>query len=257
MPSTSTSQRQSESITLRGVGRRFKGGPDVLEGIDLHVPGGQFLALLGPSGCGKSTLLRLIAKLDTETSGTLTSDAEGESHKAFVFQDPTLLPFRTAQANVALPLELQAVPQEQRRQRALAALSRVGLEAAANKYPAELSGGMRMRVSLARALVTEPSLLLLDEPFAALDELTRNKLDDDLRALWLELGMTVIFVTHSIAEALYLAERAVVLGGKPSRILLDHKVELPAERNQDVRIQASFAAESRVLYDALSGPSSS
>jgi len=228
----------------------------VLEGIDLDVPGGQFLAILGPSGCGKSTLLRLIAQLDAQSEGTvfsdpLSNDPGASSRKAFVFQDPTLLPFRTTLGNVALPLELQGIAKPEREARAQRALRRVGLEATDAKYPGELSGGMRMRVSLARALVTEPSLLMLDEPFAALDELTRNKLDDDLRALWLELRMTVIFVTHSIAEALYLGERAVVLGGRPAHIRLDHQVSLPTERTQALRHEARFGAESKTLYDAL------
>ena len=251
MPSSNTGARRGESISLRGVGRRYASGPAVLEGIDLDVPGGQFLAILGPSGCGKSTLLRLIAQLDAQSEGTLASDAEASSRKAFVFQDPTLLAFRTTLGNVALPLELQGMAKPEREARAQQALRRVGLEATGAKYPAELSGGMRMRVSLARALVTEPSLLMLDEPFAALDELTRNKLDDDLRALWLELRMTVIFVTHSIAEALYLGERAVVLGGRPAHIRLDHQVRLPTERTQALRHEARFAAESKTLYDAL------
>jgi NitT/TauT family transport system ATP-binding protein len=236
-------------VRVRGARRVFPGGVVALDGVDLDVAPGEFVALLGPSGCGKSTLLRLIARLDRPDGGEVTADDGGAV--AFVFQDAHLLPWRTVLANVALPLELRGVPPGARLAAARSAIEQVGLADASSRRPAELSGGMRMRVSLARALVTRPRLLLLDEPFAALDELTRARLDDQLRALWLDLGMTVLFVTHSITEAAYLAERAVVFAPRPARIVLDHRVDLPRARSGVTRTEPAFSRESRVLFDAL------
>jgi NitT/TauT family transport system ATP-binding protein len=240
------------AIALEGVHRTFRseagGEVPALAGVDLAVAAGDFVALLGPSGCGKSTLLRLVAGLDRPERGTVRADAV---RVGMVFQDAHLLPWRDVLANVALPLELLGVAAAERRDRAQAAIERVGLGDAARRYPAELSGGMRMRASLARALVTEPRLLLLDEPFAALDELTRMALDDELRRLWREAGLTVLFVTHSIAEAAYLAERVVVLSRRPARVVLDHAVALPAERAAPLRAEPAFARELGVLQEAL------
>ncbi|WP_437596284.1 ABC transporter ATP-binding protein [Sorangium sp. So ce590] len=231
----------------------------VLDGLDLDVAPGAFVALLGPSGCGKSTLLRLVAGLDRADAGAAVVEAEegaggaggARAPIAYVFQDAHLLPWRSVLENTALPLELAGAPVEERRAAARAALLQVGLADAGARYPAELSGGMRMRVSLARAMVTRPRLLLLDEPFAALDELTRSRLDDQLRALWAELGMTVLFVTHSITEAAYLAERAVVLSPRPARIVADRALSLPAERTAALRTEPAFAREVRALQEAL------
>jgi NitT/TauT family transport system ATP-binding protein len=215
------------------------------------------VALLGPSGCGKSTLLRLVAGLDRPDEGTITLEAAGRSRPgartpiAFVFQDPCLMPWRRVLENVSLPLELAGAPPGERRERAREALAQVGLIDAADRYPNELSGGMRMRASLARALTTDPAILLLDEPFAALDELTRHRLDDQLRALWQRLGMTVLFVTHAIAEAAYLAERAVVFTRRPARVVADRTLDLPRDRTFAVRGEPRFAAEERLLYEAL------
>jgi NitT/TauT family transport system ATP-binding protein len=222
-------------------------------GVDLEVSAGEFVALLGPSGCGKSTLLRLVAGLDRPDAGTIDVGAGGAGGAgvAFVFQDAHLLPWRTVLANVALPLELQGVPAPARLAEARAAIEQVGLGDAMGRRPAELSGGMRMRVSLARALVTHPRLLLLDEPFAALDELTRHRLDDQLRALWLEKRMTVLFVTHAITEAAYLADRAVVFSPRPARIVADLRIDLPRERSAATRTEAAFVHASRALFEAL------
>ncbi|HSN99360.1 MAG TPA: ABC transporter ATP-binding protein [Candidatus Nanopelagicales bacterium] len=252
-------------VQVSGVRRVFTGDAgDVpaLDGIDLDIAAGSFVALLGPSGCGKSTLLRLIASLDRPDAGTITVTPSGGGSSggkasedrfpiAFVFQDAHLLPWRTVLENAALPLELAGVDAPTRRDAARRVLAQVGLADAAARTPAELSGGMRMRVSLARALVTRPRLLLLDEPFAALDELTRARLDDQLRALWAELGMTVLFVTHSIIEAAYLAERAVVLTPRPARIVLDHALDLPGERGAALRVDVAFAREVQRLQEAL------
>jgi len=240
------------AVALEGVHRTFRseagGEVPALAGIDLSVATGDFVALLGPSGCGKSTLLRLVAGLDRPERGVVRSDT---AHVGMVFQDAHLLPWRDVRANVELPLELLGRPAAERRTRAEAAIAQVGLGDAARRYPAELSGGMKMRASLARALVTEPRLLLLDEPFAALDELTRMALDDELRRLWRAAGLTVLFVTHSIAEAAYLAERVVVLSRRPARTVLDRPVALPPERTAALRAEPAFAHEIGVLQDAL------
>ncbi|WP_437293435.1 ABC transporter ATP-binding protein [Sorangium sp. So ce426] len=259
-------------VRLTGVRRVFPvlddagraprdGAPGVvaIDGIDLDIAPGAFVALLGPSGCGKSTLLRLVAGLDRADAGAAVVEAEeapggaggARAPLAYVFQDAHLLPWRSVLENAALPLELAGAPLDERRAAARAALLQVGLADAGARYPAELSGGMRMRVSLARALVTRPRLLLLDEPFAALDELTRSRLDDELRALWAELGMTVLFVTHSITEAAYLAERAVVLSPRPARVVADRTLSLPDRRTAALRTEPAFAREVRALQEAL------
>ena len=247
------------AISVRGARRVFRTAGEVdvvaVDGIDLSIPAGEFVAILGPSGCGKSTLLRMIAGLDGLDAGRIEfGDGGGAAPRnalAYVFQDAHLLPWRNVLDNVALPLELQGRVPSERRNAAERAIARVGLADALLRHPAQLSGGMRMRVSLARALVTEPRLLLLDEPFAALDEITRQDLDDQLRALWATTGMTVLFVTHSIAEAAFLAERAVVLTRRPARVVLEHALDLPTQRDAALRGDARFARETGVLYEAL------
>jgi NitT/TauT family transport system ATP-binding protein len=234
--------------------RVFAGGAPVLEGLDLDVAAGSFVALLGPSGCGKSTLLRLVAGLDAPDGGAVTLERQGtggSARVAFVFQDAQLLPWRSVLDNAALPLELAGLAPDARELWAREALEAVGLTEALDKLPHQLSGGMRMRVSLARALVTRPDLLLLDEPFAALDEMTRQRLDDQLRALWLRLGLTVLFVTHSVDEAAYLAERAIVFSARPARIVGDVLLALPRERSAALRSEAAFAREAHGLRAAL------
>jgi len=237
-------------VRLRGVRREFPGGVAALDGVDLEVAAGEFVALLGPSGCGKSTLLRLVAGLDRPQGGTVQVSGAG-GRLAYVFQDPHLLPWRTVQGNVELPLELAAVGRGPRRQAVAAALAQVGLAEARTRYPAQLSGGMRMRASLARALVTDPRLLLLDEPFAALDELTRGRLDEELYELWQRRGMTVLFVTHSLGEAAFLAQRVVVLSRRPARVVGEVEVGLAGRREPALRTTAPFNDTVRRLLALL------
>ena len=240
----------SALLSLLAVDKTFATGVRAVERLTLEIPQSQFLAIVGPSGCGKSTLLRMIAGLDAPSSGTIDKP---NAPIAYVFQDAHLLPWRTVLQNVALPLEFTGTAAAERLDRAAAVLKSVGLSDSMKQYPAQLSGGMRMRVSLARALVTSPALLLLDEPFAALDEITRQQLDDMLRQLWAEQKMTVVFVTHSIAEAIFLAERVLVLSRRPARTLLDHVVALPPQRDAALRGEPSFAAETRIVFQALHG----
>lgn len=239
------------ALRLNHVRRAF-GELVVIDDMTLDVAAGEFLAILGPSGCGKSTLLRVVARLNAPDGGTLDiKSSEAKFQTAFVFQDPHLLPWLTVLQNAALPLELMGADRGERSARASRALAEVELGDAERLYPAQLSGGMRMRVSLARALVTEPRLLLLDEPFAALDEITRFRLETRLRDLWIERGMTVIFVTHSITEAAFLANRAVVLTRRGCRIRLDRRLVLPQVRDNNLRLSRQFAEEIHALLGAM------
>ena len=210
-------------VALKRVGKTFANGVVALARLDLDVRSGEFVSLLGPSGCGKSTALRIVAGLSEPTSGTVewleaeAARAAGPRRIGFVFQEPTLMPWATVAANVRLPLKLAGL-EPSAQARVDAALARVGLSGFAQSYPRELSGGMKMRTSIARALVTEPTLLLMDEPFAALDEITRFRLNNDLLALWQSLGKTVVFVTHSVFESVYLSQRVIVMTSRPGRI---------------------------------------
>jgi NitT/TauT family transport system ATP-binding protein len=229
-------------LHLSHVGRSFA-AVEALRDVSLTINAGDFVALLGPSGCGKSTLLRLIANLERPDTGYLTWDA-GHQPKpgeiGFVFQDATLLPWASATDNVYLPLRLAGVPRADANPRVLDALHRVGLSGFETARPRQLSGGMRMRVSIARALVTRPRLLLMDEPFAALDEFTRNKLQEDLLTLWQELRCTVVFVTHSIYEAAFLARLIVLMTPRPGRI--DHELTSPLHPGAEARLDPAYAA---------------
>jgi NitT/TauT family transport system ATP-binding protein len=246
--STALSGPRGVGVSLQRISRIFPGGVEAIAGIDLEVPAGQFLAILGPSGCGKSTLLRIIAGLDEPSAGVVHVDRKSI---AYVFQDAHLLPWRDVLHNVALPLELMGVARDARLDAAHKMIEQVGLSDATGRYPAQLSGGMRMRVSLARALVTDPELLLLDEPFAALDEITRQQLDEEIHRLWWERRKTVIFVTHSIVEATFLAQRAIMLSRRPARMVIDHTLDLPPTRSAELRTDPKFSTEMRVLFDAL------
>jgi NitT/TauT family transport system ATP-binding protein len=232
-------------VELYNVEKSFPESGSILEPLRLVIEPGEFVSLLGPSGCGKSTLLRIIAGLEQPSLGEIKSSRLAQG---FVFQESHLLPWCTVEKNIRLPLELRKLPRGQIQMATTAAMKRVGLEQAATLFPRQLSGGMKMRVSLARALVTEPRLLLLDEPFAALDEVTRHALQEDLRHLWLKLGMTVIFVTHSVAEAVFLSTRQLVFSPRPARLLLDHVSTLPRERNLKTRTCAEFNREVEMIY---------
>jgi NitT/TauT family transport system ATP-binding protein len=229
-------------LTISGVGRRFPTGTEALRDVSLRLRDGDFLALLGPSGCGKSTLLRLIAGLDQPDIGTLRWDAgspPGPGEIGYVFQDATLLPWASAADNVWLPLRLRGIARNAAQHDVVAVLDRVGLIGFEAAWPAQLSGGMRMRVSIARALVTKPRLLLMDEPFAALDEFTRHRLQEDLLVLWRDIGCTVVFVTHSIYEAAFLARRIVLMTPRPGRIGLE--MDSPLKRSADTRLDPAYA----------------
>jgi NitT/TauT family transport system ATP-binding protein len=243
-------------VALDGVGRTFASGVVALERLSLDVWPGEFVSLLGPSGCGKSTALRIIAGLSEPSSGTVewpeaeAASAAGPRRIGFVFQEPTLMPWATVAANVRLPLKLAGLdPTAQAR--VDAALARVGLSGFAHSYPRELSGGMKMRTSIARALVTEPKLLLMDEPFAALDEITRFRLNNDLLSLWQALGKTVVFVTHSVFESVYLSQRIVVMTRRPGRVFTELPIDAPYPRDERFRTSADYAGYCRQVSEAL------
>jgi NitT/TauT family transport system ATP-binding protein len=244
----------SSLVSLRGVAKRYATGTLAVRGIDLEIASGDFLALLGPSGCGKSTLLRMIAGLSEASAGRIEWPAGQPNPRdiGFVFQEPTLMPWATALANVALPLELGGLPRREAKARAAEMLARVGLRGFEKAYPRALSGGMRMRVSIARALVTRPRLLLMDEPFAALDEITRFRLNNDLLELWEAERFTVVFVTHSVFESVYLARRIAVMAPRPGRIHVELPVEDAYPRGEEFRTSAAYAAHCREVSEALS-----
>jgi NitT/TauT family transport system ATP-binding protein len=252
----------SPVVALRGVTKRFASGVEALGGIDLTVARGEFLSLLGPSGCGKSTLLRIVAGLAEPTGGECRlrlvpggGDSPGKAIPAgrigFVFQDPTLMPWSTVARNVELPFRISGRARAAERERVIAALRAVGLAGFEQAYPHQLSGGMRMRVSIARALVTGPDLLLLDEPFAALDEITRLALNDDLLRLWEEHRPTILFVTHSVVESAYLSSRIAVMTPRPGRVVADLPVDLPRPRDRAVRTSPAYAAMCERVSAAL------
>lgn len=244
-------------LRLLGVRRIYRTGVLAVDGIDLDIAAGAFISLLGPSGCGKSTLLRIIAGLAEPTIGQRQwlAGAAKPGDIAFVFQEPTLLPWATVADNVYLPLRLSGMKRSHAGPRIAEAIAAVGLDGFAHAYPRELSGGMKMRVSIARALVTRPRLLLLDEPFAALDEITRLKLNEDLLRLWQGEGWTVVFVTHSVFESVFLSQRVLVMTQRPGRIAADFAIDLPYPREMALRMTAGYGdwcrAVSQRLADAM------
>jgi NitT/TauT family transport system ATP-binding protein len=248
----------SPAIEILSADKTYSNGTRALEPVDLKIQPGEFVTLLGPSGCGKSTLLKMIAGLLAPTDGRIliwnkpVDRVESSGHKlAFVFQEATLMPWSRVRANVQLPLDLHGDAKDESEQRVNDALELVGLSKFANAYPRELSGGMQMRVSIARALVTQPDLLLMDEPFGALDEITRNKLDSDLLDLWEKKKLTVVFVTHSIYEAVYLSTRVVVMAARPGRVIDQVKIDEPYPRGHDFRVSSQFAQYAKTLQDSL------
>ena len=241
----------------------YANGTRALSPVDLAVRAGEFVTLLGPSGCGKSTLLKMIANLIGPTEGRLLwwrqgFERVGEPGKklVMVFQDATLMPWSRVQGNVRLPLDLAGVDKPRGNQQVADALALVGLTGFERHYPRQLSGGMQMRASIARSLVTEPNLLLMDEPFGALDEITRNRLDADLIQLWWKKNLTVIFVTHSIYEAVFLSTRVVVMAARPGRILAEVAIEEPHPRTDAWRVTQKFAAYAKQLSEHLADASS-
>ena len=229
----------SSSLVFSDVSMRFPDGTDALSGVSLEVLRGEFVSVVGPSGCGKSTLLKLASGLFSHTSGEIRVDRD---HLGYTFQDATLLPWRKVLGNVELLMELRGYPAAQRRRIAHEQISLVGLDGFAGHYPKRLSGGMRMRVSLARSLALNPSVFMFDEPFGALDEITRERLNDELLALYLRKGFTGLFITHSIPEAVYLSSRVVVMSRRPGRILEVFEVPFGYPRGPELRYAPDFAA---------------
>ena len=247
-------------IEVAGVAKRYTGGTVALEDINLDVAEGEFLSLLGPSGCGKSTLLRLIAGLGEPSAGRIdwpraTYDAAGRPERSigFVFQEPTLMPWATVFDTVFLPLKLAGQRRRDAEGAVIEAIENVGLGGFVRAYPRQLSGGMRMRVSIARALVKHPKVLLMDEPFAALDEITRMRLNDDLLELWAGRGWTVLFVTHSVYESVYLSSRIAVMGARPGHIRDLIAVDAPYPRDEAFRTSAAYNEYCRIASASLRG----
>jgi NitT/TauT family transport system ATP-binding protein len=254
------------AVEVLSADKTYPNGTHALLPVNLTVQAGEFVTLLGPSGCGKSTLLKMVAVLLPPSQGRLRlwgrDQSAGpvvgaETGKAatpplsFVFQEATLMPWASVMANVRLPLELAGVPHAQAQARVRSALQLVGLQRFENNLPRELSGGMQMRVSIARGLVTQPQLLLMDEPFGALDEITRNRLDSDLLGLWADQKLTVMFVTHSIHEAVYLSQRVVVMAARPGRVVDEIMIDEPYPRSADFRVSTRFSQLAKRLQDSL------
>ena len=242
----------SPLLSLSGIAKKFDNGTQAIARLDLDVADGAFVSLVGPSGCGKSTALRIVSGLLTPDAGTVTFAAE-KPEIGFVFQEPTLMPWASALGNVRLPLDLEHMNRGEATDRAAKALARVGLSGFEKSFPRELSGGMKMRVSIARALAAEPKLLLMDEPFAALDELTRQALNDDLLKLWAEDALTVIFVTHSVYESTYLSSRVVVMTPRPGRVAADLALAPPKDRDESYRLTPNFTRDAGRVSAALKG----
>ena len=261
---TAAPERGRPLVRLEGVDKLFSNGTLAVRNLDLTVRQGEFLSLLGPSGCGKSTVLRLIAGLGEVTSGRIEwprapHDAAGSPQPklGFVFQEPTLMPWANVFKNVWLPLRLNGVSRREAAPAVEHAIAQVGLAGFENVYPRALSGGMKMRVSIARALVTQPDILLMDEPFAALDEITRLKLNNDVLHLWQQRGLTVVFVTHSVYESVYLSNRIVVMAARPGRVVHDIAVDAPYPRDEVFRTSDTYNRHCRAVSQALAHAMSS
>jgi NitT/TauT family transport system ATP-binding protein len=243
-------------LALKGVGKVYSTGVVALKNVDLTIGQGEFLSLLGPSGCGKSTVLRLIAGLGELSQGSIvwgdgSTNRVAQNDIGFVFQEPTLMPWANVSKNVYLPLKLRGISRADAKARVENAIEQVGLKGFGEAYPRELSGGMRMRVSIARALVAQPKILLMDEPFAALDEITRFRLNDDLLRLWEEQKWTVVFVTHSVYESVYLSNRIVVMSARPGRVHADMTIDAPYPRNEEYRTSTVYNEHCRAASGYL------
>ncbi|SEK16993.1 NitT/TauT family transport system ATP-binding protein [Variovorax sp. OK605] len=246
------------AVEVLSAEKTYPNGTQALLPVDLSIAEGEFVTLLGPSGCGKSTLLKMVAGMLEPSDGRLlvwrkpVSQLHDSARKmSFVFQSPTLMPWASVQTNVRLPLDLAGVPRKEADARVMESLALVGLEKFANALPRALSGGMQMRVSIARGLVTQPDLLLMDEPFGALDEITRHKLDADLLELWRKKKLTVIFVTHSIHEAVFLSTRVVMMAARPGRVVEQFHIDEPYPRSADFMVTPAFARQAKQLQDSL------
>ncbi len=240
----------SALVTLSGVKKNFENGTEAVARVDLAVDPGEFVSLVGPSGCGKSTVLRMVAGLLSPSAGEVAFPS-GKPELGFVFQEPTLMPWASTLANARLPLDLKGMNRSEAEDRAARALTRVGLTGFENAFPRELSGGMKMRVSIARAIAAHPKLLLMDEPFAALDEPMRESLNDDLLRLWKEDGLTVIFVTHSVFESAYLSTRVVVMSPRPGTVRAEIALQSPPNRSAGYRMTPEFAESAKRISAAL------
>jgi len=240
------------AIALQQVSKVYPNGTVALKHLNLAIGNAQFVSLLGPSGCGKSTILKLISGLSKVSSGAIAwSETPSQRRLAYVFQEAALLPWLTVWDNIGLPLKLAHLRRNAANQRVSEAIALVGLDGFERAYPRELSGGMKMRVSIARALVTQPEVLLLDEPFGALDEITRSQLNDELLKLWREKRWTVVFVTHSIYEAVYLSTHVVVMGANPGRVITTVPIDLPYPRSQALRMSPQYSTYCREVSDRL------
>ena len=226
------------ALRMTNISLTFADGTQALENLDLNIQSGEFVTVVGPSGCGKSTLLRLASGLLTQTQGLCDVD---RTSLGYVFQDPTLLPWRTVRRNVELNAELAGMDKPSRQKAANVAIELVNLTGNEDKYPKQLSGGMKMRCSLARSLVLQPNLFLFDEPFAALDEITREHLNDELLHLFQNQNFASLFITHSIQEAVFLSTRVLVMSARPGRIIAEHAIDFPYPRHPDIRYQSDFA----------------
>jgi NitT/TauT family transport system ATP-binding protein len=257
-PASRPGKEHQPLVTLHAVSKTYSDGVTALRDFTLEVREGEFLSLLGPSGCGKSTALRIIAGLSLPSSGSVEwhrsppgSGLAGEKSVSFVFQEPTLMPWATVSDNIWLPFRLRGISRSEAATRIQEVIGLVGLEEFADAFPRQLSGGMRMRVSIARALATKPDLLLMDEPFAALDEITRFKLNDELLDLWQSLRWTVVFVTHSVFESVFLSTRLAIMTPRPGRVATEIAIDAPYPRDQRFRLSSLYNAYCRQASDAL------
>lgn len=240
-------------ISLHHVSKVYANGTVALQDMNLNIYPSQFVSIVGPSGCGKSTVLRIIAGLSSMSNGKIEWVNKQEENKlAFVFQEAALMPWANVLENVSLPLKLAGINPKNAAVQVKEAIALVGLQSFEQAYPRQLSGGMKMRVSIARALITKPNILLMDEPFGALDEITRSKLNDDLLTLWSQKKWTILFITHNIYEAVYLSNRVIVMAARPGRVVADIEIDLPYPRTEEIRTSLLYNEYCRKVSKCLS-----